>query len=150
MEADRGVGAEGEAPYREGRSMPTSPEAQKTLEDMVSALNSADVANLAQVVASTDDVLGIGSDPDEWWLGRDRLLSVLETQMREMEGARWELGEVAGSSGWAAAPTDVILPDGTRVPGRLTVALSPDGKVEHFHFSIGTANEEAIGQELTT
>ena len=37
-----------------------------------------------------------------------------------------------------------------RVSGRLTVALSPDGKVEHFHFSIGTANEEAIGQELTT
>jgi len=130
--------------------MSATPDVQRTLEDLISSFNAGDVAAVGQVVASTDDVLGIGSDPDEWWLGRDRLLSVLETQMREMEGARWELGEVAGSSGWAAAPTDVVLPDGTRVPGRLTVALSPDGKIEHFHFSIGTTNEEALGQELTT
>jgi len=130
--------------------MPTSPEVQKAFDDLIASFNTGDVAALGQVVASTGDVLGVGSDPNEWWLGRDRLLSVLETQMREMEGSRWELGEVAGSSGWAAAPTDVVLPDGTRVPGRLTIALSPDGKVEHFHFSIGTTNEEAIGQELTT
>ena len=129
--------------------MPT-PAMQKTVDDLVSALNSGDVATVDKLVASTDNVLGIGSDPDEWWAGRERLLSVLEAQMREMAGARWELGEVTGSAGWAAAPTDVVLPDGTRVAGRLTVAVSPDGMVEHFHFSVGTANEEAIGQELTT
>jgi hypothetical protein len=95
-------------------------------------------------------VLGIGSDPDEWWIGRERLLSILGTQLTEMAGARWELGESITSEGWMAAKLDVVLPDGARAPGRLTVACTPDAKIEHFHFSLGVSNEEAIGQELTT
>jgi hypothetical protein len=42
------------------------------------------------------------------------------------------------------------MPDGTRAPARLTIVCTEDGKIEHFHFSVGVPNEETIGQELTT
>lgn len=130
--------------------MATATQAAAAADKLIDAFNSRDVGALDALVARTDRVLGIGSDPDEWWLGHDRVVSVMTAQLEELGGARWELRDAVSSDGWMAAKADVHMPDGTRVPGRVTVACAPDGKVEHFHFSIGVTNEDAIGTELTT
>ena len=116
----------------------------------IEALNAGQSEAIDSLIASTEAMLGIGSDPDEWWAGRDRLLSVQKTQLKEMGGAHWELGEAAGGERWMAAKCTVTTSDGMQVPGRLTVACTNDGRIEHYHFSIGVTNEEAIRQELTT
>ena len=130
--------------------MPAAPEVIKALEAFVDAFNAGDSKAMGGVFASTRDVQGIGSDPGEWWAGRDRLLSVIETQLREMAGARFEFGETAGSDRWVAAKCAITMPDGTAVAGRVTVVCTADGHIEHFHFSVGVANEDLIGQALTT
>lgn len=130
--------------------MATAAEVTNTVEQLVSAFNSRDTAAMDALIADSGSVLGIGSDPSEWWVGRDRLISVMATQLEEMGGARWELRESVRADGWMAAKVDVHMPDGARVAGRVTVACTPDAKVEHFHFSIGVSNRDAIGTELTT
>lgn len=121
-----------------------------TVSRLIDAFNSRDTRAVDALIADSGRVLGIGSDPDEWWVGRDRLVSVMKSQLEEMGGALWELRDSVSSDGWMAAKVQVRMPDGSSVPGRITVACTPDGKVEHFHFSIGVANEAAIGMDLTT
>jgi len=130
--------------------MPVTSEVQATVQRFRDAFNAGDAGALGDLLASTPDVLGIGSDPQEWWPGRAKLMPVLEAQLQEMGGARFEFGELIGSGAWAAAPATIVMPDDTRVAGRLTMVCTDEGKIEHFHFSVGVANEEAIGQELTT
>jgi hypothetical protein len=130
--------------------MPASPDVQNAVDTFRDAANSGNPARVIDLVASTDDVLGIGSDPDEWWPGSDRLRSIFEVQLKEMAGAKFEFGELHGSGRWGAAQCAVVMPDGTRAPARLTIVCTEDGKIEHFHFSVGVPNEETIGQELTT
>ena len=130
--------------------MPASLNVRQAVDGFIEAINRGQLETVDSLVASTEDVLGIGSDPDEWWAGRDRLLSVMNAQLKEMAGARWELGEAAGGEGWMAAKCTVTTSGGTRVPGRITVVCNKDGRIEHVHFSIGVMNEEAIGQALTT
>ena len=130
--------------------MTTATQVVEAAEKLIGAFNSRDLAALDALIAPGARVLGIGSDPDEWWLGHDRLVSVMTTQLEEMGGARWELRDPVSSDRWLAARADVHMPDGTRVSGRVTVACAHDGKVEHFHFSIGVTNEDAIGTHLTT
>ncbi|HEX6539284.1 MAG TPA: nuclear transport factor 2 family protein [Candidatus Dormibacteraeota bacterium] len=130
--------------------MATGSEVAETVGKLIDAFNSRDIGEIDAVIADSGRVLGIGSDPDEWWVGRERLVSVMESQLAEMGGALWELRESVSSDGWMASKVDVRMPDGSSVSGRITVACTPDGKVEHFHFSIGVANEAAIAMNLTT
>jgi len=129
--------------------MALSPEVKHAVDRLVEAFNRGQPEAVDSLVASTDAVLGIGSDPDEWWAGRDRLLAVQKAQVQEMGGAHWELSQATGGERWMAAKCTVTTPDGTRVPGRLTVVCTKDGKIEHYHFSIGVPNEDAIRQKLT-
>lgn len=130
--------------------MATANDVADTVSRLIDAFNSRDTRAVDALIADSGRVLGIGSDPDEWWVGRDRLVSVMKSQLEEMGGALWELRDAVSSDGWMAAKVRVRMPDGSSVPGRITVACTPDGKVEHFHFSIGVANEDAIGMDLTT
>lgn len=130
--------------------MAPSREVKHVVDRFIEAMNESQFEVIESLIAPTDAVLGIGSDPDEWWAGRDRLLSVQKTQLKEMGGAHWELGQSAGGERWMAAKCTVTTSDGMHVPGRMTVVCTKDGKIEHYHFSIGVTNEEAIRQELTT
>ncbi len=107
----------------------------------------------------TDDVIGIGSDPDEWWEGRSRFVEVVSAQVQEMASAGlrltagspriFERGEVL----WAVDHPTLHMPDGSEVPMRVTmIAVSENGdlKIAHGHYSVGAANEEVFQQELTT
>ncbi len=130
--------------------MGVAPEVDKTLGDFVSEFNSGDSTAIAALFASTDDVLGIGTDPKEWWRGRATLMRVLEAQMKEMSGARLDISEKAGAGSWVAAQCSIGMPGGPATPARLTIVCTGDGLIEHFHLSVGAANEDVIGQTLTT
>ena len=104
-----------------------------------------------------DGVLAIGSDPSEWWSGYDTITRIFKTQLKEAGGfevvADTPSAFQDGSVGWAAGRPTVKLPDGTEMPFRLTVVFQKeqDGwKIVQWHFSMGVANEDAIGETLTT
>jgi SnoaL-like protein len=106
-----------------------------------------------------DDVLGIGTDADEWWEGRSLIAKVVTTQVQEMSsgGVRLTSGRPQiGSYGdvvWSVDRPVLHLSDGTETPLRVTaIAVSAHGSLQlkHFHYSIGSVNAEVFQQELTT
>jgi hypothetical protein len=106
-----------------------------------------------------DDVIGIGSDPDEWWEGRTEFTRVVTTQLQEMSsaGVRMTAGEPRifqhGDVVWAVDRPILHLGDGSNLPMRVTIiAISDAGtlRIKHDHYSVGSTNEDVFRQELTT
>jgi hypothetical protein len=113
----------------------------------------------AWTAAVAEDVLGVGSDPDEWWDGRDVFVRVLTAQIELMAAENleflpgtphiFEQGDVV----WAVDRPTISLPDGTSTQTRLTLVASREGgqlQIRHFHLSVGVPNEEYVGRELPT
>jgi ketosteroid isomerase-like protein len=103
------------------------------------------------------DVLGIGSDPGEWWEGRDVVSAIGAKQVKEMSDAGISVtgGDARivehGDVLWAADRPVLRLVDGSEVPMRFTVvAEHHEGtlRLTQFHLSVGAANEEVVGQDL--
>jgi ketosteroid isomerase-like protein len=121
---------------------------------MYDAMRAGDVAAFEE--AALGDVLVIGSDPDEWWSGRDTAVAAFRAQTEAMGGGfpvqpgnpvAYEHGDV----GWIADRPSMPGPDGSSLPVRIsvvTVRQGGDWKIAQMHFSIGVANEEVVGQEL--
>ena len=127
------------------------------LREVIDALGKSDMAALDRVLAKDHPVVWIGTDPEEWWDDRARILEVFEIQLKEMGGPSVQIGDVAsgeaGDGGWAATRGEIQIPDGPTVAVRITAACvreDGDWRVVQAHASIGAANEEAIGTELTT
>jgi hypothetical protein len=103
-------------------------------------------------------VLCIGTDPAEWWSDSPTLERVMAAQLQEM-GARGvhviagnPLGYQEGGVGWAADQPTIQLPDGTKMPARITLVAHREGgawKIVQAHISVGARNEEVLGQTLT-
>jgi len=108
--------------------------------------------------AGKPDVLMIGTDPEEWWVGRETILDRWRNQLDEMAGFRLEPGaEIRafseGDVGWFADQPSFVAPDGSRVPGRFTAVVHREAgswRIVQGHASIGVPNEEAIGPPLST
>jgi hypothetical protein len=110
--------------------------------------------------ASTADVvIGIGSDADEWWEGRNVVTSIVTAQVKETSEAGirlvaddpriFEHGDVV----WSVDRPVLHLGDGSEVPMRVTlIAVVEAGtlRLKHFHYSVGAGNEEVFRQGLTT
>lgn len=105
------------------------------------------------------DVVGIGSDPDEWWEGSDVVARVGEQQTKQMSeaGIRVAGGSAQifsdGNVTWAVDNPVISLHDGTSTSARFTLVATRDEdelKIRHFHLSFGVANVEVIGEELPT
>ncbi len=127
------------------------------LRDALNALGSQDLSALDKSLATKQPVLWIGTDPEEWWDDRGRILEVFEIQLKELGGPSVDIGDInageQGDAGWAAAQISVNIPDGPTVPMRATAACvreDGDWRIVQCHCSIGAANEEAVGTELTT
>jgi len=110
----------------------------------------------ADAIAAEPGVLMIGTDPAEWWDDPDDLLRVVQVQSKELQGAAATVthseGWVRGEAGWGAVRADVCFPDGSAAMLRITATLvrRPGGwKIVQCHLSVGTANEEVVGRELT-
>jgi hypothetical protein len=106
-----------------------------------------------------DDVIGIGSDPDEWWEGRSVFAQVVTAQMQEISsaGGRLTAGMPRimehGGVVWAVDAPILRLGDETETSMRVTLVAVSDAdtlRIRHCHFSVGAANEQVFGQELTT
>jgi ketosteroid isomerase-like protein len=130
---------------------------RELLTELYAAFSSGDPA--AWVDHLTDDVLGVGTDPDEWWEGRDIVVKVGTAQVAQLANAGMQvMGGTPrifdhGSILVAVDRPTLRSPDGQTIPSRFTVvALNNDDglKIQHFHLSIGAENEEALGQELPT
>ena len=107
-------------------------------------------------IAAEPGVLMVGTDPAEWWDDPDDLLRVVQMQSKELQGAAATVthseGWVQGEAGWAAVRADVSFPDGSAAMLRITATLvrRPDGwKIIQCHISVGAANEQITGQELS-
>lgn len=106
-----------------------------------------------------DDVVGIGSDPDEWWEGPTVVVKVGTSQVRQMHAAGISIATAGpkvfaeGDVAWAVDQPTVTLKDGTSVPMRFTLIASRAGgklQIRHFHLSAGATNEDVLGEELPT
>jgi len=130
----------------------------RQLSGLYEVFNTGDASKIDEFLSSEADILGVGTDPREWWAGSDAFRQAFNTQPAEMHaaGLRFESADLQafseGSVGWFADQPTLKLPDGGGVPMRLTgVCHQEDGnwKMVQFHLSIGAMNEESIGEELT-
>jgi hypothetical protein len=121
------------------------------------ALSGGDAGSLEELISAQAGVLGIGTDPDEWWQGPAKLRSIMKTQMAEMGGGITIVGSdpiafSEGTVGWVADRPRFRLDDGTESPIRLTATFHKEQdawKIVQFHVSVGVPNEDVVGKELT-
>jgi len=136
--------------------MERSQELEGLMERMYEAMRSGDVS--AFEAAAVDDVLVIGTDPDEWWRGRDAVVAAFRAQTEAVGGgfpvqAGSPVAYSNGDTGWIADRPAMPLPTGQTGNFRLTAVTVREGgdwKIAQMHFSIGVPNEQAFGEELRT
>ncbi|MGH3193993.1 MAG: nuclear transport factor 2 family protein [Streptosporangiaceae bacterium] len=110
----------------------------------------------ADALAAEPGVLLVGTDPAEWWADPDDLRRVVQAQSTELQGATAKVTHseawVHREVGWAAVRTDAAFPDGSAAMLRITATLARRAstwKIVQCHMSVGAANEEVVGKELT-
>ncbi len=121
------------------------------------AVSKGDVSRLENLFSRQDEVLFIGTDPEEWWAGSSTLVQAFRRQIEELGGAMTIIGGdpqaySVGAIGWAADRPKFRLPGGAEVPFRLTAVFrrEEDGwKIIQQHVSLGVPNEQAVGKKLT-
>jgi class 3 adenylate cyclase len=117
------------------------------------------LANEDSVYSSTSSspyLTFIGSDAEEWWIGREAILAKRQ-QNAEMPRQEMRNHEVtafsAGDIGWIVLRHEFRTGSGPWASIRQTVIMNKeDGrwKIIHSHNSIGRSNAEALGVHLTT
>jgi hypothetical protein len=136
--------------------MQQSAELRELVLQTYAAMASGDTSFYEHHLARYDGVLVIGSDPDEWWVGYDRINAVYQAQLREMGGVSVVGSDPQayrhGDAGWVADRPKFRLPDGSEIPIRITMVFAREGedwKLVQQHISIGVPNQEVVGQDLT-
>ena len=137
--------------------MQRNTEIESQVLQMYAVFNTGDVSIVDRFLSSEEAIVGIGTDPREWWVGAG-VREAFNTQPVEMHAAslRFESGGVQafseGTVGWFTDRPVLKLPDGGEAPMRLSgVFRQEDGvwRMVQFHLSIGVMNEEALGENLT-
>ena len=107
-------------------------------------------------LSRSSDLLAIGTDPDEWWVGEHAVaawraqLEVFDDTLKFEPLGRAQ-GFVEGTVGWAAEEFSMTSPVGAGIGVRLTGVWHREGdawKLIQFHSSIGVPNDESFGQDL--
>lgn len=102
-----------------------------------------------------DAATWIGTDPHEWWIGKAEVLRACREQSEALGGGiPVELGETegfaAGDCGWFAGRISFLI-EGETIPARHSGTLVREGgewRLAQLHWSLGVANEWAIGGDL--
>lgn len=119
--------------------------------------NTGDASGIENLVSGEQGILGIGTDPREWWMD-GAFIEAFHAQAPEMHkaGLKFNAGDIQalseGSVGWIADQPTLTMPDGSAVQMRLTGAFrreSDQWKMVQFHLSIGATNDEALVEDLT-
>ena len=121
------------------------------------ALAAGNTATLGQMLSQQDGLIMLGTDPQERWVGHDRVIRIFRAQAEEIGGGLpLSPGDpqafAEGTVGWVEDQVNFNLPDGNQLAGRVTMVFhQEDGawKIVQAHVSLGVPNEEAVGQELT-
>ena len=137
--------------------MERAPELEQAMKDLYAAMGRGDGGFLRDFVSESDGVTMIATDPNEYWTDHGTITRVWAQQLDEMGGLDIQPGELRayrdGDVGWAADRPTIRMPDGSELPFRITAVYTRENggwKLVQGHASIGVANEEALGQELTT
>jgi len=138
--------------------MERSDELRERMLSFYGALSSGDTDFLEEWYSSSPDLRAIGTDPEEWWQGADKLIPVFREQIKAMGGRMpIEAGDpeafVEGDVGWVADRANVRLPDGNALPLRFTaVFVREDGdwRAVQTHGSVGVGNQDSFGEDLPT
>ena len=137
--------------------MNRSKEITDAMKNFYDRWSAGDVSFINDFLSKQDDIVFVGTDPDEWWQGRDGIYKIWSTQFKEMSGMTITSGRLSayanGDVGWAIDNPKLRMPDGTQASLRMTCVFereSGDWRLVHGHASVGVPNEEVIGQELTT
>ena len=136
--------------------MERSAELEDFVRESYAIMLSGDVSALEAVLSRDEEIIMIGTDPDEWWEERDALLAAFRGQSEAMGGGITLTGGdprayVDGDVGWVADRPSYRLPDGTELSARITGVLRRENgnwRWVQSHSSIGVANEDAFGTEL--
>lgn len=132
--------------------MERSDELRNVVQGMFEAASRQDPSRVERHTSSHEGVLMIGTDPNEWTEGGQR---VAEESRQEMQDSTIEFsaGEVEafveGTVGWISSRPVWTLDDGTQIPARLTAVFhQEDGewKMVQGHVSVGVPNEELFGE----
>jgi len=132
-------------------------EIRRIVADLYDAFSTGDAAPWASRLSTEHEPTGIGTDPQEFWVGREQLTRVFDAQVTEMHaaGISFEGGdavvEIHGDVAWIADQPTLRMGDAT-IPVRLTMVLTAEGgdwQMAHFHLSNGVPNETMLDTSLT-
>lgn len=137
--------------------MENSGEIKESLQNIYRAMSEGDVKDFERFVSKEIGALVIGTDPREWWSGYEVINRFISQQIMEMGGTMQIVGSnmdafSEGTVGWFADQAAIVLNDGTRIPFRTSGVFHREGdtwKLVQWHSSVGSANEEVLGKELT-
>jgi ketosteroid isomerase-like protein len=123
--------------------------AAKAVEDWCEGMSAGDASAAAAALAEDPDAFAIGTQrigtDREAWLESIREMTAMGVTWRT-EGLRaWE----AGDGGFAAGEIAAVLPDGMRLPMRMSAFLVRDAdafRVFNIHFSWAVPDEVAMPQ----
>jgi class 3 adenylate cyclase/ketosteroid isomerase-like protein len=134
--------------------MQSSEEIRRVINRWLTAVTTGDVEPSLERLSEHPGALTIGTDPDEWWHGRETR-AVWKQQLEELgampvtwsEIEAWEEGTI----GWAATKMTIEGTDRSYT-GRGTYVLRlerGEWKLVQVHWSIGLPNDEVLGMALT-
>ena len=120
------------------------------------AFTRGDVPFVEAHLSADPGILGVGTDPEEWYEGAD-VRRVFTEQLKAVGGVSITPGEVRayqeGPVGWVADRPTFTFPDGTTFSVRFTAVAhreDDEWKLVQAHTSVGVPNEQAVGQTLPT
>jgi class 3 adenylate cyclase len=119
--------------------------------------SAGDTSAAVDFFSNADEVVSIGTDPDEFWVGGVRAKQIMHMQFTEIGRVTVEPGALraysSGELGWAVDAPTMTLADGTVMHLRVSYVFvrERDGwRIVHCHTSVGAQNAEAWGREFTT
>ena len=135
-----------------------SPGIRTLVERYAEAVRTGDLDTVAELIDDGEEVLVIGTDPEEWWKGRDTVLGVYRVQQAEMgdqvgvSTLDLEMSEEIGDVGWFAGRIRLQVPTG-ELPLRVSGTARRRGeewRIVHLHVSVGAENWATTGLDLPT
>jgi limonene-1,2-epoxide hydrolase len=119
------------------------------------ALSKSDFELVEKLLSKQDKVLIIGSDPNDWYEGHKKIISVLREEIGHIGEPDFEISHLnayhEGIVGWASSLVTMKTPQGSEIPFRWTWVFQieeDDWKVIQWHASIAVPNA-SIGQVIS-
>ncbi|MFX0093698.1 MAG: nuclear transport factor 2 family protein [Candidatus Hodarchaeota archaeon] len=135
--------------------MEKSEQLKEITQGFVNALLKAEHDYYAQHISQQEGVVMIGSDDREWAEGYQSITERLRPITENMQGCTttdfYTQAYQQGNFGLSVSKFTLCIPNGTKVPMRLTMAFTQEKgkwKVIQWHDSVGVPNEASMGEDF--